>query len=81
LDRLDQLARGENIQIDKCIPKKGATAEIVDEVSLYAFRPTDVTCFHMSETNSYQYIDNSKEMDATKVSRMLRFQEYISRNK
>ena len=32
LDRLEQLMRAESIQIDKCIPKKSATAEIFDQV-------------------------------------------------
>ena len=32
LDRFDQLLRAVSIKIDKCIPKKSATAEIFDQV-------------------------------------------------
>ena len=42
LDRLDQLMRGASVHIDKCIPKKGATAEIDDQVSLNGLRPMGV---------------------------------------
>ena len=55
LDRVDQLMRGETIQIDKCIPKKGETAEIVDPVSLYGLRPMDVSCFYLSPWEFVQW--------------------------
>ena len=55
LDRLDSLQGAKEVNVERCIPKKGATSTYVDNVSLYGFRGTDPRVYFMSPWEMIQW--------------------------